>query len=393
MRASLLKFLRDPRTKTPLQLLALDSRNEPPGNDCNVYEGILQNSASDVAYPILGGVPVMLDSAFPAEFLERHAARIAQDTNLSRRCLPAGQDTAWSFSSEWDEHFRRNTHRTWGWTVDERVELFLLEAQVESEWCKGKLILDAGCGNGSVSEGISALGAEVIGLDLSTGVFHAEQRRQSQLVHFVEGDLLRTPFAPETFDLVISIGVLHHTPNAHKAFAEIAKLVKSSGKLYVWLYRRPEGILLRYLKYPLLDSARRVVSRLPARLQALCVKSYAKLVQSFHRFKGSYDGIAFPEYVVAAYDDLTPQWRSYHTPWEVCRWLFDAGFSAPVLTHWDNPYGFGLVATKTAQRVTPGIHYGKSAKLWESRSTLRRLERAGTRTGRAGAMQTRLIDF
>ena len=51
-------------------------------------------------------------------------------------------------------------------------------------------------------------------------------------------------------------------------------------------------------------------------------------------------------------------------------WFHDAGYSAPVLTHWDNPYGFGLVATKERQAVTPGINYGAGEKLWDQKRTL-----------------------
>ena len=56
--------------------------------------------------------------------------------------------------------------------------------------------------------------------------------------HVVRGDALAPPFDPGSFDLVFSIGVLHHTPNTARAVASVARLVKPGGTLAVWLYSR-----------------------------------------------------------------------------------------------------------------------------------------------------------
>ena len=101
----------------------------------------------------------------------------------------------------------------------------------------------------------------------------------------------------------------------------------------------------------------------------LAVGAYARLVYSLHRLRGSTD-IPLAEYLVSAYDDLTPMWRYYHTPIEVGGWFHEAGFTAPLLSHWDNPYGFGVVATRAQQDATPGIHYGDGVKLWDENRTL-----------------------
>jgi 2-polyprenyl-3-methyl-5-hydroxy-6-metoxy-1,4-benzoquinol methylase len=109
----------------------------------------------------------------------------------------------WSFSDEWREHFNHRETKTWGWTTDERLEQFFLETLTDAEACKGKVILDAGCGNGQLSEHLAALGATVVGLDYSTSVFTAEQYRQQSNVHFVRGDLGNPPFEEGAFDIII----------------------------------------------------------------------------------------------------------------------------------------------------------------------------------------------
>jgi SAM-dependent methyltransferase len=302
----------------------------------------------------------MLDSNFPREFSERYADQIARDEALAGLPLRESALPEWSFSTEWEAHFRSGLFRTWGWTVEERVRQFFQETGTEADWCKGKLILDAGCGNGQLSEGLSRLGATVVAMDYSTSVFAAERARQSSTVSFVRGDLQAPPFENDTFDLVVSNGVLHHTRSTSATFREVARLVKPGGRFYLWLYRRPERFLKRLCVYPAIDLTRVMLARAPGTIQALGVRAYALGLMAAHKAMGhSYD-LTWAERVIAAYDVLTPMWKHYHTPMEVSQWFFANGYSAPALTHWDNPYGFGMVATKHPEAETPGVNFGKS---------------------------------
>ena len=171
---------------------------------------------------------------------------------------------------------------------------------------------------------------------------------------------LNTPMAPLMFG---PIGVIMCTPDTYRSFAEICRMVKPGGRFFVWVYRRPETFLRRYVKYPLFDLARLVISRLPVRPQALAVRAWARLVWVAHRLAHGESRVPFNDYVVSAYDDMTPRWRRYHTAYELAGWFHANGFAAPSLSHWDSPYGFGLVAVKSAQASTPGIHFGNPARL------------------------------
>ena len=99
-------------------------------------------------------------------------------------------------------------------------------------------ILDAGTGPGLHAARFARLSdAQVVGMDLSGSV--AEARRthgEAQNLHYVQGDILRPPFAAESFDLVVSDQVIHHTPDCHRAFLTLAELVKSGGELAVYVY-------------------------------------------------------------------------------------------------------------------------------------------------------------
>ena len=52
----------------------------------------------------------------------------------------------------------------------------LLETNKPREWFSGKVILDAGCGNGRLTDRFTQLGIEAIGIDFSDSVFRAQSR-------------------------------------------------------------------------------------------------------------------------------------------------------------------------------------------------------------------------
>lgn len=360
MTAQLATLLVAPGEKHELKLTKFNSDGD----------GCLVNSDDKHCFPVYNGVPVFLENAFTKSFVEIHAQQLSKLGAIEKSQRSTGKIKDWSFSREWDEHFDTDSARTWGYTVEERFEQFLLECQVSREELKSMRVLDAGCGNGALTDRIAEECKDIVGLDYSSGVHHAQKHRKSDNSLFIQGDLLDPPIADESFDLVFSIGVLHHTPSTRKAFDQVSKLVKPGGKFYFWLYRRPENFFGRLIKVPIYDTMRWVTSRLPAKMQDFIVHSYARLVHSVHSLRKGGAPVPLREYVVSAYDDLSCRWRYYHHPVEVARWLHEAGFAPPVLTHWDNPYGFGVVAERLPQEHTPGISYGDGVKLWDPDQTV-----------------------
>jgi ubiquinone/menaquinone biosynthesis C-methylase UbiE len=101
----------------------------------------------------------------------------------------------------------------------------------------GEAVAEIGCGPGRGTLFMVRRGLNVTALDLSTSSIELARRR-APAATFVHGSNLNLPFASESFDAVISDGVIHHTPNPRLSFQENARILKSGGHIYVGVYRR-----------------------------------------------------------------------------------------------------------------------------------------------------------
>ena len=137
----------------------------------------------------------------------------------------------------------------------------------------GRVGLDAGCGAGLDLAHIAEGGAEIIGIDVSTGVDVAhELLRDRPNVHLVQGDLNAPPFRPGCFDFIYSFGVLHHLADTRAGFENLARLLKPGAPLITYLYEsfddrsRTEQVALSAVA-----AVRKVTVRVPAAvLYGLC---------------------------------------------------------------------------------------------------------------------------
>ena len=101
---------------------------------------------------------------------------------------------------------------------------------------KDKLVLDVGCGMGRFADIATRWGATVVGVDLSAAAEVAARNLSDRSFIAIQADVLSLPFAPESFDCIYSIGVLHHTSDCETAFKNLPKYLKPGGTLGVWLY-------------------------------------------------------------------------------------------------------------------------------------------------------------
>jgi ubiquinone/menaquinone biosynthesis C-methylase UbiE/uncharacterized protein YbaR (Trm112 family) len=106
----------------------------------------------------------------------------------------------------------------------------------------GARVLEVGCGTGQLSNFLSIANRSVFASDICLNSLRLGQgfARDHGLpgVQFVQQNLFKPIFKPESFDLVVSNGVLHHTSDPFLAFETISRLVKPGGYLLVGLYHR-----------------------------------------------------------------------------------------------------------------------------------------------------------
>jgi SAM-dependent methyltransferase len=106
---------------------------------------------------------------------------------------------------------------------------------------KNLSVLEIGCGLGTDGAQFAKAGANYTGIDLTeAAVDLARQRFElSQLPGtFRVADAERLDFPDNTFDIVYSHGVLHHTPDTAAAIREIHRVLRPGGKAIVMLYHR-----------------------------------------------------------------------------------------------------------------------------------------------------------
>lgn len=116
----------------------------------------------------------------------------------------------------------------------------------------GMAIGEIGCGPGRGTMYMAQRGFAVTALDLSSASIRLARGRSPD-AQFVQGSNLALPFADRSFDIVVSDGVIHHTPNAERAFVENARVLKADGHYYLGVYNRHRYYyyLYTYLGTPL----------------------------------------------------------------------------------------------------------------------------------------------
>ena len=140
-----------------------------------------------------------------------------------------------SFGKEWTLHSRTQIDKFNGTTIS-RDRFFEY-----TRWprdLRGQTILEAGSGSGRFTQVLLDAGAHVVSFDYSAAVYaNAATNGGSDRLTIFRGDIFNIPFQPGTFDRVVCIGVLQHTPDPKRAFLSLVRMVRPGGHLAVDIYR------------------------------------------------------------------------------------------------------------------------------------------------------------
>lgn len=288
----------------------LSLKVEKYGEDNHIETGELVSSAS--RYSITDGIP-----------------RFILDQSVSER------QTVQAFGDQWKE--AGGSILTYG----QNKEYFSLYMHplnpIEFE---DSIVLDAGCGNGRLIEYTLKFNPKlIVGIDYSNSVELAFNRtRHCKNVLIVQGSLLAPPLAHSSFDIIYSLGVVHHLQKPEKGLYELGRLVAEGGKIHIWTYSKEGNRLYLALVSPLRWIAGKVSKRTLWFLSGflaritwpylwLCKYITNKSSKNYLPMQGYLSFIyeyGFYIYKVAIHDQLAPAIAFYPSKDDIRRWADSA---------------------------------------------------------------------
>ena len=116
-----------------------------------------------------------------------------------------------------------------------------IPAAAEFANARGLKVLEIGCGLGTDGAQFAKAGAEYTGVDLTDAASELARKRFELFElkgQFQVADAENLDFPDQSFDVVYSHGVLHHTPDMDAAVQQIHRVLKPGGRAIVMLYHR-----------------------------------------------------------------------------------------------------------------------------------------------------------
>jgi SAM-dependent methyltransferase len=240
-------------------------------------------------------------------------------------------DYAASFSFEWKRFATTQLDSARRWQESEERLRQSLDFPLED--LKGRLVLDAGCGMGRFAEVVAKYGGSVVAVDLSYAVEVAARNLAPwrDTVGCLQADLRALPLRASTFDLIYSLGVLHHTPDARATFHGLVGLLKPGGKISITLYSGYNKVYVTST-----NLWRRLTTRMPKRL-VYALSHWA--IPAYYLYRVPVLGLLGralvpishhpdPEWrLLDTFDCYTPRYQSFHTHYEVFGWMREAGLT------------------------------------------------------------------
>lgn len=349
MQQSLVELLRCPVTRSKLTINVIKNTfKKLDGHEVEVIEEAVLFATDVWFYPVIKGIPRLnvealidhkefLQSAVP-DYVERKEKLLKKYAGLLDIIQKKNHRTRESFTKEWTL-FNYSSDKTWNADAADMLKRFLDETEETADSLKGKIIFDAGCGNGALNSLLAKNGITNIAMDFSNSIENAYIVNEYSKVHFIQGDLQFPPLLFNYFDIVHCSGVLIHTNNTELSFSCIEPLVKERGKLSVWLYHRRDNFIHNFF-----NAIRKVTSALPLKFQYYLYRVTIFPIAFFvKRLKGNKQNSR--EMMIDILDWLSPEFRWEHGHEEAAAWFYKRNYAKVKITT-SQVFGFNMLGEK-----------------------------------------------
>jgi len=219
----------------------------------------------------------------------------------------------------------------------------------------GRCVADIGSGTGRIVEMLLAAGAQHVDALEPSRAYHVVRERfrgreDRVTVHQLRGDQI-AGLGP--FDLIFSVGVVHHIPDPLPVMKAAHAALKPNGRMVVWLYGKEGNRLFLALALPL----RAVSKRLPDSLLQLVVhaldlplRAYIALSRiaplPLRDYMQNYLAKVAPDKRrLIIFDHLNPAYAKYYSRTEAIRLFEEAGF-ADIAIHHRHGYSWTVAGSK-----------------------------------------------
>jgi len=142
------------------------------------------------------------------------------------------------------------------------------------------IVLDIGCGSGRWDYYLSDKVKFIEAIDPSNAVVTASHMlRNKKNVRVTQASVSNIPFNDESFDFVMSLGVLHHIPDTQQAVNDAVKKLKKDGHFLVYLYYSLDnrGFLYKLL-FRFSSLFRYLISKLPSVMKKIICEIIALII-------------------------------------------------------------------------------------------------------------------
>lgn len=183
---------------------------------------------------------------------------------------------------------------------------------------RGKRVLDAGCGIGRNSYWPLQYGAaETVAFDLDPRTVRVakENLAFTDRAKVFQGSIYDMTYQNE-FDIVLSIGVIHHLKDPKQAMKNLVHAAKPGGAVLVWVYAREGHTLVKLI----VNAARRVTCKLPVQLVEWLTVPFSVLFYGYlkswphqHPYLGLLRKARFWHVHSILFDQLLPEVSNYWT--------------------------------------------------------------------------------